>query len=607
MAIGSWFRILTNSREIFYKEENNASLGGIITNIVLVHIILFIVLMAFVLILLIPVLIKNPEKITDELTFGLIIFILLMIISTIISIVISLIGIFIASLIVFFVSKLFGSLGDFITQTYLLSIIWASSTIVNVIIAGLPSLILYSIDGAIAMSFGNVVGIIVLIVLMLLSIYYLYITIVMLEEVHEFGALKSILTIVISTAIMVVGLIAISILLSFVLSFGLSAMLSTIISSMQINLQTNEIGEIGVMRYTEYTSPEYNFHIKYPENWTVNETSEGVIFHSGDDAAMAVSVRENIGDMSLIGVSKIMGVQRLYKLREIPYEGISQDGVKLNGRDAYQIITIATIDTQKVKTKEIFMVENGNAYAITYSAKFEPIDIYSKYENVIDECINSFSIVGSRGEKELTISKMRTHETIKTSGFSYELYLPDDYSQKKSYPLIFCMSPNGNGRDFYNSVYPIANRYDHILACSNDFSNYKAIDEFLPQIYNAIDDIQRRVNIDENRIYACGFSGGGMATYVVSYFKPNYFTGLIVNNGAIHGNLYDVDMLKQMGVKKVALICGKEDSIVSCSHMRNDAKWLNSAGIETKIIEFDGGHEIAPPDAYEEAILWIES
>ena len=606
MAIGSWFRVLINPRETFSEEEYNAGIGGIFVNIFLANIIASFVFLSVVIIPLIIFMIPNLGNILpvlDEFVTGFIVFLILIAIAVVISIILSLIELFIRSLILFSISKLLGGLGDFITQTYMMSIIQASSIIIYLLIA-FPLFLIYALGDVsnILTSAEGIVEVVTLIASLIMGFYYLYITIVMLEEVHEFGTLKSILTLVISIAIIVVGVIII-----FIFSSPtLSAIVSMIISSIQTNLPVEESGLM------EYTGPEYNFFIKYPENWMVNETSEGVIFYSGDDAALAVRTRKNVGDMSLIGISKIMGVERIYKLQRIPYEMISQDKIKLNGREAYQIITIATIDTQKAKTKEIFIVEDGNAYAITYSAKLEPIDIYSRYESKIDECINSFATGSKVGIAQVSTTQISApdveiHQTVSTSDFSYELYLPKDYSPDIPYPLIICLSPGGNGKEFRDSVYPVTNEKGYILVGSNDFRNNIGSSVFLPRIYGTLDDVKSKFNIDENRIYACGFSGGGMGTYVISYFKPRYFRGLIVNSGAIHANLYNREMLEQMGVEKVVLICGRNDNVVTCEYMRNDEKWLNSAGIETRIIEFNGGHQIAPADAYMEAINWLDN
>lgn len=214
-------------------------------------------------------------------------------------------------------------------------------------------------------------------------------------------------------------------------------------------------------------------------------------------------------------------------------------------------------------------------------------------------CIDNHS---GMEEKEFNI----LHETIITPEFSYELYLPENYSTESTYPLLLCLSPGGNGESFYSSICSACNRFNCVVVCSNDFKNNIPVDDYLPKINGTIGDVMMRVNLDEERIYLGGFSGGGMGSYVVSYFKPNFFRGLIINSGAIHSHLYDEELIREMGIEKVALICGTEDNVVSCSHMKNDEEWLKKSGIRTLFIEFEGGHQIAPADTYITAIEWLE-
>jgi len=199
-------------------------------------------------------------------------------------------------------------------------------------------------------------------------------------------------------------------------------------------------------------------------------------------------------------------------------------------------------------------------------------------------------------------SEKQVHESVRTTDISYELYKPVNYNKNKSYPLFVCLSPSGNGSLFYENVYPAAAKYGWIMACSNDFKNNVPIDIFLPKINKIIYDVKSKYNIKV--VYAGGFSGGGMASYVISYFNPS-IKGLIVNSGAMHPNLYNRDRLKKIGAKKVALMCGKYDTVVSCEYMKNDEKFLASAGIDVMLMEFEGGHNIAPSKLYERAIEWL--
>ncbi|HDN83761.1 MAG TPA: hypothetical protein ENG50_05300 [Candidatus Altiarchaeales archaeon] len=126
----------------------------------------------------------------------------------------------------------------------------------------------------------------------------------------------------------------------------------------------------------------------------------------------------------------------------------------------------------------------------------------------------------------------------------------------------------------------------------------------LPKVKEMIEDVRKRVSIKENEIYATGFSGGGMGCYVIAYFHP-IFKGLIINSGAIHPNLYNPKEIRKINVKKIVLICGRKDGVVPCAYMQKDKEFLEKAGFETYLIEFNGSHEIAPAEIYEKALRYL--
>lgn len=218
------------------------------------------------------------------------------------------------------------------------------------------------------------------------------------------------------------------------------------------------------------------------------------------------------------------------------------------------------------------------------------------------------SLIGSNGPQddassaEDIVIDESIHSTVSKSGFSYELFIPKDYSADMGYPLFVCLSPSGKGTQFYKEVYPSASESGWIMACSNDFRNNIGPEEYMPKLEGMIADVKRNHKIGD--IYIGGLSGGGMGSYVVSYFKP-IFRGLLVNSGAIHANMNSVGEAKKMHLKKIAMICGKKDNVVPCERMKKDEALLKSAGYETLLIEFDGGHEIAPHGSYKTAIEWL--
>ncbi|MBU0762129.1 MAG: hypothetical protein KKD39_03825, partial [Candidatus Altiarchaeota archaeon] len=114
------------------------------------------------------------------------------------------------------------------------------------------------------------------------------------------------------------------------------------------------------------------------------------------------------------------------------------------------------------------------------------------------------------------------------SGKGYELLLPAGYDVNRSYPLVVCLDPGANGRGYVEYLRPLAEDGRWIIAGSTIYSNSVIITDFVPKVNASIEDIKVHYRVRADRVYLCGMSGGGMATYVMSYFRPNYFAGIIV-------------------------------------------------------------------------------
>ncbi len=572
MAVGSWFKVLVYPSDTFFEEKSEPTLWKAAKNIILALIVSVLVqagiLLAMVYMFKMPVETPGIPLFWDVNVDVLVLLTILPFITiALMAAILLIILIFlIESGILFVTSKILGGEGTFTIQTQLISVVGAAFIVIS------PLILLFS-----AVSFLSLIP----------YLYFLALLTIALREAHDYSTFRAALSWLMPSAAFMAFLFLIII---------------PLIPSISEEIARMELGG-----YSRYSDSRFGFSLNYPNGWILDNESEGIVFMRPlEEVGLLVRVEGAAGVRDATEASKFMSVESAYKAGNISYEILSSQEITVNGMRAYEVVSVAAIEGQAGMVREVFIVRYGNVYIIRYIA---PSDVYPGYESTVDKCIQSLEIGDisgtSPGPAQAPLPLEGTHQTVSSPEFSYELYLPESYSADKKYPLIICLSPDGNGNEFYNSVYPTASRYGLILVGSNDFTNYRSFDYFLPKIYKTLEDVKFRVNVDEDRIYACGFSGGGMGTYVISYFKPAYFRGLMVNSGGIHEILYDTGKLQQMGVKKVVLLCGKTDDIVPCSHMRGDMQWLNASGIETHIIEFDGGHMIAPAEVYNRAINWL--
>jgi pimeloyl-ACP methyl ester carboxylesterase len=90
---------------------------------------------------------------------------------------------------------------------------------------------------------------------------------------------------------------------------------------------------------------------------------------------------------------------------------------------------------------------------------------------------------------------------------SYALYRPAQYDNKKSWPVILIFDPSARGRTGLSTFIEAGRKYGFILACSNNSRNGPMGDNFVAAAA-MLQDIDERINVDQRRIYAAGFSGG---------------------------------------------------------------------------------------------------
>lgn len=213
---------------------------------------------------------------------------------------------------------------------------------------------------------------------------------------------------------------------------------------------------------------------------------------------------------------------------------------------------------------------------------------------------------GCGGAKKAEEKAPPAIQKVQLSGnAAYDLCVPPGLAGGKTYPLFFFLSPGGNPRDFYPRQAEVCLKQNCFFAASYNYRNEIPLDAFMPAVKASISDILLKQRVDRERVYLCGFSGGGMASYVTSYFHPGMIRGVISNDGALHPNLLESGELKVTRLKAAAILSGTKDTLVTPDLLKQHARLLEDNGIKTRIFPFEGGHEIAGPNEWEKAISWI--
>ncbi len=187
----------------------------------------------------------------------------------------------------------------------------------------------------------------------------------------------------------------------------------------------------------------------------------------------------------------------------------------------------------------------------------------------------------------------------KNNQFSYAVFLPKNYQGNKGWPVILFFDPHAAGDLPLKKYRSIANEFGFILAGSNSSKNNLNTPGIYPEIYKALRaDIQQKFNVENNRIYLAGFSGG--ARVALSFgLADTSIAGVIANSAG-----FDPASSPMREGFAFCGIAGDEDFNL-LEQRRTEKNLLPYQGIFHQLMEFNGKHEWAPEEQMRDAFVFL--
>jgi len=180
---------------------------------------------------------------------------------------------------------------------------------------------------------------------------------------------------------------------------------------------------------------------------------------------------------------------------------------------------------------------------------------------------------------------------------SYSLYLPNDYTKTKKYPVLLFLDPGGRGEVPVTKYRSVAAKYGIILTSSYNSRNFDAASSV-----NAIaaihKDLLERFPVGISKTWLAGFSGGArMASF---YAETNDIIDGVIACGAAFAGERSTAYARKI---PFAWIVGTVD--MNFEEMLQANETLDLADQSSLLLLFNGGHSWPPVEQLSIAAYWL--
>ncbi len=189
-------------------------------------------------------------------------------------------------------------------------------------------------------------------------------------------------------------------------------------------------------------------------------------------------------------------------------------------------------------------------------------------------------------------------EALNDSSQSYALYLPSNYTPNRKWPVLYAFDPGARGRVPVERFKEAAEKYGWIVLGSNNSRNGPW--DVTAKAWNAMQiDSHQRFAIDDERIYATGFSGGARVSTRIA-IACKCVAGVIATGAG-----FPIEAAPSPAMHFVFFGAAGIDDF-NYAELKSLEEPLTKAGISHTFQTFDGRHEWPPVSIATAAVEWME-
>ncbi len=181
---------------------------------------------------------------------------------------------------------------------------------------------------------------------------------------------------------------------------------------------------------------------------------------------------------------------------------------------------------------------------------------------------------------------------------TWELYLPQGFTASRKWPVLILFDPRSRGRLAAELFQPAADELGWILASSNNTRSDGPGEPNARAIKAMIPDVMKRLPVDPRRIYAGGFSGGGVLAWILG-LKGGFLAGVISIGGRPAPEYLSL-------VPKFALFAAAGEADFNYQPTRELDRLAAKAGVPHRLEFYPGPHSWCPAELARTAVTWLE-
>ena len=188
---------------------------------------------------------------------------------------------------------------------------------------------------------------------------------------------------------------------------------------------------------------------------------------------------------------------------------------------------------------------------------------------------------------------------------TYELYVPKSLKKGESPGLILFISP-GERSTGLESMRKVCDEKKLLFASPHGAGNNTDTRKRVRIVLDVLDDLRREFQVDPDRTYIGGFSGGGRIACAIAFSLPEYFGGVIPVCAA--GDLRDETWLQQRVIDRlsVAHLTGESD-FNRGEVERFRGPMLAAVGVRSRVwVVPKTGHAIPAASYLADAVAWLD-